>query len=268
MLVTHEKKMDFLAALYNISIIEKLENFVKKISKMKSTIQEIEERFDKDVERFSQLETGQQTTLDATFNMELITEGITRCYPQLRSVLDIGCGAGNYTVKLSQKMSNIDITLLDLSQPMLDKALERVGDVTTGKVNMLKGDFRTADFGTEKYDVIIATAVLHHLRDDHDWETAFKKLFSLLNDGGSIWIFDLVHQTDSDLQQYIYHDLYGKYLVGLKDREYRDHVFAYIEKEDSPRSLMYQLQLLEKVGFKKVDILHKHLCFASFVGFK
>ncbi|MGO3267186.1 MAG: class I SAM-dependent methyltransferase, partial [Sphingobacteriaceae bacterium] len=124
------------------------------------------------------------------------------------------------------------------------------------------------DFGAEKFDVIIGTAVLHHLRDDNDWETAFRKLFGLLKEGGSIWIFDLVLQSDAALQHYIYQDLYGDYLTGLKDEAYRDHVFAYIEKEDSPRSLMYQLNLLEKVGFKKIDVLHKHLCFASFVAFK
>lgn len=235
---------------------------------MKSTIKEIEERFDNDVERFAALETGQQTTLDAAFNMELITEAIARCYPELKSVVDIGCGAGNYSVKLSQKNPNINVTLVDLSQPMLDKASERVGNVTRGKVEVFKGDFRSIDFGAEKFDVIIATAVLHHLRDNNDWETAFRKLFSLLNVGGSIWIFDLVLQSDAALRQYVYQDLYGNYLTGLKDEVYRDYVFAYIEKEDSPRSLVYQLNLLEKVGFKKVDILHKHLCFASFVAFK
>ena len=235
---------------------------------MKSTIKEIEERFDNDVERFSRLETGQQTTIDATFNMELITEAISRCYPQLKSVLDIGCGAGNYSVKLSQKKPDIDITLVDLSQPMLDRAAERVQTLTAGNVDMRKGDFRSIDFGSEKFDVIIATAVLHHLRDDKDWETAFKKLFDLLNVGGSIWIFDLVHQSAPALQSYIYQDLYGAYLSGLKDNTYRDHVFAYIDKEDSPRSLLYQLNLLQKVGFKQTDILHKNICFASFVAFK
>lgn len=235
---------------------------------MKSTIQEIEKRFDKDVERFSQLETGQQTTIDAVLNMELITEAIARCYPKLHSVLDIGCGAGNYSVKLLGKVGDANVTLVDLSQNMLDRAKKRMQAVTTGTVITKKGDFRSVDIGEERFDVIIATAVLHHLRDDNDWEKAFKKLFELLKEGGSIWIFDLVHQSDSALQQYIYDDLYGKYLTGLKGEEYRDHVLAYIEKEDSPRSLMYQLQLLEKVGFKKVDIIHKHLCFASFVGFK
>ena len=235
---------------------------------MKSTLKEIEARFDQDVERFSNLETGQQTTLDATFNMELITESISRCYPALQSVLDIGCGAGNYSVKLAQKKPAIDFTLVDLSQAMLDRAQERVGAVTQGKVDTYKGDFCEADFGTKQFDVIIATAVLHHLRDDEDWETAFSKLFSLLKKGGSIWIFDLVLQSNTALHQYIYKDLYGSYLANLKDSAYRDHVFDYIDKEDSPRSLMYQLNLLEKVGLERVDVLHKNLCFASFVAFK
>jgi len=235
---------------------------------MKSTIKEIEERFDNDVERFSKLETGQQTTLDATFNMELITEAIARHYPHHTSVLDIGCGAGNYSVKLAHKKPDINVTLVDLSQPMLDKALARVGGVAQGKVAAHKGDFRSIGFGTATFDVIIATAVLHHLRDDNDWETAFSKFFGLLKEGGSIWIFDLVQQADTALQQYIYADLYGDYLTGLKDEDYRDHVFAYIDKEDTPRSLMYQLNLLEKVGFQKTDVLHKNLCFASFVAFK
>ena len=235
---------------------------------MKSTIKEIEERFDNDVERFSNLETGQQTTLDAAFNMELITQSIVRMYPNLKTVLDIGCGAGNYMVKLAQKTPHIEVTLSDLSQPMLDRAYSRVSSVTTGKVYTLKGDFRTSDFGEKKYDVIVATAVLHHLRDMKDWESSFYKLFNLLNPGGSLWIFDLIHQADSSLQEYIYNDLYGNYLTTLKNEEYRDHVFAYIDKEDTPQSLMYQLNLLEKTGFKRVDILHKNLCFASFVGFK
>ena len=236
---------------------------------MKSTIQQIEARFDKDVERFSNLQTGQATTLDATLNMELIAEGIARRYPQLESLLDIGCGAGNYPIKVLQKLPDVkDITLVDLSRPMLDRARQRIEAISEGQVHTVKGDFRTADLEENKYDVIIATAVLHHLREDEDWQLAFKKLYDLLSVGGSIWIFDLVHQSDMQLQNYIYTDLYGAYLSSLKDEAYRDHVFDYIDKEDSPRSLMYQLKLLEKVGFKNVDILHKHFCFASFVAFK
>lgn len=235
---------------------------------MKSTIEEIEKRFDQDVERFSNLDTGQATTLDAAHNLELITEAITRHYPSGISVLDLGCGAGNFSVKLSQKVTDANYTLIDLSRPMLDRASQRLSGLTKGKVHTIKGDFRSQTLSENQFDVIIATAVLHHLRDDQDWETSFKKLYSLLKPGGSIWIFDLVEQHTSAMQQYIYRDLYGEYLKDLKDADYRDQVFAYIQKEDSPRSLIYQLELLQRVGFSSVDVLHKNLCFASFVGFK
>ncbi|WP_293932085.1 class I SAM-dependent methyltransferase [Sphingobacterium sp. UBA6645] len=235
----------------------------------KSTLQEIEERFDNDVERFSNLETGQATMLDSAFNLDLITDCIQQYYPTLSSVLDIGCGAGNYDVKLlSRVTSNPSVHLLDLSQPMLDKAKERVSPLTQGEVKTFKGDFRTVDLVENSYDVIIATAVLHHLRDDADWETVFARLYTLLKPGGSIWIFDMIQQNTAKLQEIIYTQRYGNFLIDLKDEEYRDHVFAYIEKEDSPRSLVYQLNLLQQVGFRQVDVLHKNLCMASYVAFK
>lgn len=235
----------------------------------KSSLIEIEDRFDSDVERFSNLATGQVTTLDAKFNMELITEAIIRMYPNLSTVLDIGCGAGNYDVSLLQRKSPLHITLSDLSQPMLDKAKERVEAINFGGTcKLLKGDFRTISVEDESFDVIIATATLHHLRDSADWEKTFSMLYGKLKKGGSIWIFDLITQDSDALQEFIYNVRYGDYLTSLKDEDYRDHVFDYIDKEDSPRSLMYQLDLLRKVGFSKVDILHKNLCFASFVGFK
>lgn len=234
----------------------------------KSTTAEIEARFDNEVERFSDLKTGQQTTLDAVFNMDLITDAIARHYPGKVSVLDIGCGAGNYSVKLLSKVKEAELSLADLSMPMLRRAYERTSALQKGTVNIYKGDFRSLDLERASFDVIIATAVLHHLRDDEDWAAAIKKLYDLLRPGGSIWIFDLVHQAKSSLQDLIYRERYGSYLSGLKDDAYRDHVFAYIEQEDSPRSLMYQLELLKKTGFMEVDVLHKNLCFASFVAFK
>ena len=40
----------------------------------KSSVQAIQKRFDNDVERFSNLTTGQTATIDAPLAMELITE--------------------------------------------------------------------------------------------------------------------------------------------------------------------------------------------------
>ena len=233
----------------------------------KSTVHEIKERFDKDVERFSNLATGQLSTIDADIILEIITESAKRIVPNATQVLDIGCGAGNYTLKMLSKLPNLNCTLVDLSKPMLEKAAERIANVTTSYINIYQGDIRTVNLKENHYDIILAGAVLHHLRTDKDWENVFTKLFKLLKPNGCLMVSDLVTQDTKVLDAYSW-DRYGEYLVNLKGEKYRDQVLAYIEKEDSPRSINYQLNLMIKVGFKSVEIMHKNICFGAFGGIK
>jgi tRNA (cmo5U34)-methyltransferase len=57
---------------------------------------------------------------------------------------------------------------------------------------------------------------------------------------------------------------YGAYLESLQGEQYRRKVFDYIDREDSPRPVTYQMGLLRRVGFVEVDLLHKNACFAAF----
>ena len=54
---------------------------------MKSTVEEIRRRFDGDVERFSNLETGQSATVDAPLALALVAEAAAATTPQARHVL-------------------------------------------------------------------------------------------------------------------------------------------------------------------------------------
>ncbi len=233
----------------------------------KSTLNEIRERFDNDVDRFSNLETGQQATIDAPLAMELITQAAVSICPNASNILDIGCGAGNNTLKLLESINPLNCDLIDLSLPMLKKAKERIENVNKGTVRIFQNDFRQEKLQHENYQIIFAAAVLHHLREENDWEHTFKKIFNLTAKGGSVWITDLVFHEHSNI-----HDLmwkrYGSYLETIGGKDYRNKVFDYIEKEDSPRSVTFQLKLLEKVGFSKVEILHKNSCFAAFGAIK
>ena len=233
----------------------------------KSTLEDIRKRFDKDVERFSNIETGQSATIDAPLAMELITQAAVHSTKNIERVLDIGCGAGNNTIKLLQYTSPFDCDLVDLSLPMLKKAKERIIFANQGKINIYQGDFRTIDLPTNQYNVILAAAVLHHLRDDKDWEVSFQKLYDLTAPGGSVWITDLVFHESTFIHSLMW-NRYGEYLCSLGGEEYKNKVFEYIDKEDSPRPVTYQLELLKKVGFKQVDILHKNSCFAAFGAIK
>ena len=230
---------------------------------MKSTVAQIRARFDNDVERFSNLDTGQSATIDAPLVMELVTAAAAATTPGAAHVLDVGCGAGNYTLKLLEKLPGLDATLIDLSRPMLDRAVQRISVATNGTVTAIQGDVREIELGEGQFDIILAAAVLHHLRTDDQWRSVFAKLHRALRPGGSIWIADLIQHTSPAIQALMWRR-YGDYLAGLKDEQYRDAVFAYVEQEDTPRPLMFQLDLLRATGFTDVDVLHKNSVFAAF----
>ena len=199
--------------------------------------------------------------------MKLIAQAADKSTPEIRRVLDIGCGAGNNTLKLLQYASPFDCDLIDLSLLMLGKARERISSVNSGKIKTIQGDFREIDLPDPGYDVIMAAAVLHHLQDDQDWEKAFNKLYRLTAPGGSIWITDLVSHESEAVHSLMW-EQYGEYLHSLGGDDYRDKVFDIIDKEDSPRSVTYQLDLLSKVGSNHVELLHKNACFAAFGAIK
>jgi tRNA (cmo5U34)-methyltransferase len=229
----------------------------------KSTVDEIRERFDNDVERFSNLETGQSATVDARLAMDLVAQAAARATPQATDLLDIGCGAGNYTLRLLQELPDRNATLIDLSRPMLDRAVQRVSQATRGSATAIQADIREVDLGRGTFDIILAAAVLHHLRTEAEWDAVFRKLHEALRPGGSVWIFDLVTGSIAAVEA-LMRSRYGEYLTSLKDAAYQEHVFAYVEREDTPRPLVEQLDRLRAAGFESVDVLHKNSCFAAF----
>ena len=233
----------------------------------KATNEEIKARFDHDVERFSNLDTGQMTTIDAPLTMELCTEAAKYVNPHATELLDIGCGAGNYTLKMLSKINNLNCTLNDLSMPMLQRAQQRVSAQTTGQITLIQDDMRNLNLPDNYFDIILAAATLHHLRDDADWELVFTKLYKTLKPGGSIWISDLITHDSPPLIE-LFRQKYSDYLDTLGGPEYRQKVLDYIAHEDTPRSLNFQLALLTKVGFKQVEVLHKNSYFAAFGGIK
>lgn len=233
-------------------------------SSAKASVDDIRARFDRDVERFSHLETGQTATIDAALCLDLVSAAAVAATSPIRRVLDVGCGAGNYSLKLRERASEAGFTLVDLSRPMLDRACERLGAAAT---EIRQEDIRNVDFAPGSFDVIMAAAVLHHLRAPAEWERVFAGFFRWLRPGGSLWVFDLVAHENAAVQESLW-QRYGDYLTALGGAEYREKVFTYIAREDTPTPLTYQLQLARTVGFAQVDVLHKNACFVAYGAVK
>ncbi len=226
------------------------------------TVAQIRERFDNDVERFSDLDKGHQAAVDSVVALELISTAALAVTPQGESLLDVGCGAGNWSVKFLSKKPGLAVTLLDLAPAMLGRARERVIQAGASKVTVVESDVREAHFDST-FDVIVAAAVLHHLREEHEWLAVFSKFHEILNPGGSLWIYDLVDHELPEVTA-LMKDSHGRHLELIGGSSFRSEIFGNIDREDTPRPLSFQLDLLRKAGFERIDVLHKHSRFAAF----
>ncbi|MEM8782296.1 MAG: class I SAM-dependent methyltransferase [Planctomycetota bacterium] len=240
----------------------------------KLTPDEIRARFDTEVERFSNLETGQAAQIDAPLMMDLLTSAALSVTPNAKRVLDLGCGAGNYVLKLLHAMSTPQreqlqsVTLVDLSRPMLDRATERIRDAHPAvRIESVQADVRDFKYGEDRFDVAMAAQCLHHLREDAEWDHVFASVFRGLTPGGGFWIADSLDHEHSAVSAMMA-DRWGDYLENLEDRAYREWVLAHVEKEDTPRPLLWQLDRLRAAGFTKLDVLHTHSRFGAFGGVK
>jgi len=233
----------------------------------KSSVEEIRKRFDADVERFSNLDTGQQAAMDAPVILDVVARaGACHIRPKGR-LLDLGCGAGNFTLRVLSQVSPLDCVLVDLSQPMLERAEQRVRAATSGSVQTIQSDMRLLSFAPASFEIILAGQVLHHLRENAEWEAMFARFHEWLSPAGTLFVADFIAYDDPAIQELML-TRYAEYLANLGGEEYRDRVLAYCEAEDSPRSIKYQFDLLGKAGFKEYDVLHKNALFAGFYARK
>ena len=233
------------------------------------SVEEIRKKFESDdvVKRFSNIESGQVAAVDAVINLQLLTEIAARTAPRAKDVLDVGCGAGNYTLKLLARLPNLNCTLLDLSSNMLKRAAERIMPATSGRVAVLQGDVRELELPSGRFDIVMAGAVLHHLREEREWEHVFRKIYDAVRPGGCFLISDLIVHSNPPVEQYMW-ERYEEYINGVESPETFESIRQTIAKEDSPRSLPFQLDLMRQIGFKHVDVFHKNALFASFGGVK
>ena len=150
---------------------------------------------------------------------------------------------------------------------MLERSKERVGSVAAGKVTLVAGDLRTAELTEKNFDIVVAAAVLHHLRDEADWLTGFSRIRDLLRDGGVLLVSDLIRHTNPAVEA-VFKARQETFLrEALGDAE-AERIMRSIAASDTPSPLEYQFSLLRKLGFREVSLLHKNIVFGAYCAIK
>ena len=111
-----------------------------------------------------------------------ILEKIT--YTKDMHIMDFGSGTGLLTSKIAPFVKAI--TTIDMSRAMNEVLRAKIDDYPC-KVDMLEIDLSKEDIDS-KFDGIISSMTIHHVED---LLALFKKLYLMLNNGGTIALADL-----------------------------------------------------------------------------
>jgi predicted TPR repeat methyltransferase len=129
---------------------------------------------------------------DRAEHVTYLRELIEKHHPTARTVLELACGTGSI---LEQLQPHYEVTGLDLSEPMLARAAEKVPGV-----RLIHGDMTQFSL-SERFDVVLCVYdSINHLLNFAQWEELFDRAREHLNDRG-IFIFDI--NTELALASYI-----------------------------------------------------------------
>lgn len=112
----------------------------------------------------------------------------------VETLLDLGGGAGAYTIAFSRRWPKVNVTLLDLP-PAIAVARETVGKSDVHKrVTLVEADYRKDAFGGP-FDMIFVSNVIHGEGQDAV-KALLKKVFAALNPGGRLVLRDTFMSAD------------------------------------------------------------------------
>lgn len=97
-------------------------------------------------------------------------------YTSKQTVLEIGCGTGLFTEKVYQT-TKAQITSIDISQELLDKAKEKLPNV-----QFKMDDAMNLSFPDASFDAVFGSSILHHL----DMKKSLREIYRVLKPGGNI----------------------------------------------------------------------------------
>jgi ubiquinone/menaquinone biosynthesis C-methylase UbiE len=100
--------------------------------------------------------------------------------PEGGTLVDVGCGTGNVSIKLARSRRFTLVYGLDISPRMLQRARDNARSVGC-QAEFLETDMRRLPLGDSTVDLVVGCAVLHHLPDPHGFMV---EVFRVLKPGG------------------------------------------------------------------------------------
>ena len=167
----------------------------------KSTVEEIRARFDAVVERFSQARNGPTGRDGAPIILDVIARSAACHVRPTRHASRHWLRRGKLYAASAESGFSLGLRSRR-SQPTHARLCQRTGYrrdhlAESRQSNLI---WATLPFTSAIFDIILAGQVLHHLREDAEWEAMFASFYRWLRPAGSLFIADLVAYDDPAIQ--------------------------------------------------------------------
>jgi tRNA (cmo5U34)-methyltransferase len=180
------------------------------------------------------------------------------------AILDIGAGTGLLSALLLQKFPGAEMTLLDISENMLEIARQRFA--YRKNITYIMSDY-SQGIPPGPYDLVCSALSIHHLTPE-DKQSLFRKIFSVLKPGG---LFVNADQADGDTPYFRnrYLEYWNEFLDNgpMNDTEHAE-ILKRRDTLDRNEKLSVQLHWLQECGFSDVDVVYRNRTFIVTVARK
>ena len=107
-----------------------------------------------------------------------------------KTLLSVGCGTGTLEITLAKKYPQSNITGLDLSPKMVQRAKSK--SVGIPNIEFIEGDSENLQFSNGSFDYVLCIHSFHHYPNQPNALTGFKRV---LRENGELVMIDAVKET-------------------------------------------------------------------------
>lgn len=182
-------------------------------------------------------------------------------------VLELGCGTGALTVRISARYPEAKLLALDGAPEMVALAQERLGQAAiqrSTEVTFEVQRFEENELPRQSYDLIASNMSLHHVEDKGPF---YARLRDALKPGGLLTFGDELKGAIPHVEELYWKGWleFARRPDHLTEREISE-IIRHVEEADYYETLPDQLTLLKSAGFVDVDCIWRYLNYAVFVA--
>ncbi|CAM2065896.1 carboxy-S-adenosyl-L-methionine synthase CmoA [Sulfidibacter corallicola] len=197
----------------------------------------------------------------------MIVDLVAHYYQDETLVYDLGCSTGVLIAKLAAALPGLKgIVGLDNSEPMIEKTRERLAGLPSKvPIDLVCEDLR--DFEPKRASAVIMNYTLQFVRPLYR-EHVMRHIFEGLVPGGILILSEKVLEDSTDISR-LFVDMYYQFKrrQGYSDMEISQKR-EQLENVLVPYKVSEQRELLQRCGFREVEIFFKWNNFASFVAIR